>query len=63
MKIGYLFSVPLVEFRMDDHEGLCERLRTLFLKKAEEDHEVRNETKRDTQFGDLFESRFDLFHW
>ena len=63
MKIGYLFSVPLVEFRMDDHEELCEQLKTLFLKKAEEDEEVRNEIRRDTQHGDLFESRFDLFHW
>ena len=63
MKIGYLFSVPLVEFRMEDHEGLCKRLRTLFLEKAEEDQGVRNETKRDTQYGDLFESKFDLFYW
>ncbi len=63
MKTGYLFSVPLVEFKMDDHEGLCERLKTLFLKKAEEDPGVRNEISRDTQHGDLFESSFDLFHW
>ena len=63
MKLGYLFSVPLVEFRMENHEELCERLKTLFLKKAEEDQEVRNEIRRDTQYGDLFESRFDLFHW
>lgn len=63
MKIGYLFSVPLVEFRMDNHEDLCERLTTLFLKKAEEDQDVRNEIRRDTQHGDLFESKFDLFHW
>ncbi|MCH8959043.1 MAG: hypothetical protein IH835_06280 [Proteobacteria bacterium] len=63
MKIGYLFSVPLVDFRMDDHEDLCARLSTLFLKKAAEDHEVRNKIRRDTQFGDLFESRFDLFNW
>jgi len=63
MKIGYLFSVPLVEFRMDDHEGLCEQLTTLFLQKAEEDDGVRNEIRRDTQHGELFESKFDLFHW
>lgn len=63
MKIGYLFSVPLVEFRMDDHEGLCEQLTTLFLQKAEEDEEVRNEIRRDTQHGELFESKFDLFQW
>ncbi|MCH8221747.1 MAG: hypothetical protein IIA76_10510, partial [Proteobacteria bacterium] len=63
MKIGYLFSVPLVEFRMDDHEGLCEQLTTLFLQKAEQDDGVRNEIRRDTQHGDLFESKFDLFHW
>lgn len=63
MKIGYLFSVPLVEFRMDDHEGLCEQLTTLFLQKAEQDDGVRNEIRRDTQHGELFESKFDLFHW
>ena len=59
MKIGYLFSVPLVEFRMDDHEGLCEQLTTLFLQKAEQDDGVRNEIRRDTQHGELFESKFD----
>ena len=63
MKIGYLFSVPLVEFRMDNHEGLCEQLTTLFLQKAEQDDGVRNEIRRDTQHGELFESKFDLFHW
>ncbi len=63
MKIGYLFSVPLVECRMENHEGLCEQLRSLFLQKAEEDPGVRNEIRRDTQYGDLFESKFDLFQW
>lgn len=63
MKIGYLFSVPLVEFRMDDHEALCEQLKILFLQKAEKDQGIRNEIRRDTQHGELFESKFDLFHW
>ena len=63
MKIGYLFSVPLIEFKLDAHEELCKQLRILFLKRAKENQDVRNEIRRDTQFGDLFESKFDLFHW
>ncbi|MCH8896062.1 MAG: hypothetical protein IH927_07355 [Proteobacteria bacterium] len=35
----------------------------MFLQKAEEDDGVRNEIRRDTQHGELFESKFDLFHW
>jgi uncharacterized protein (TIGR02466 family) len=48
---------------MEDHEGLCEQLRSLFINKAAEGRKVRNEIRRDTQQGDVFESRFDLFHW
>lgn len=62
MKLGYLFATPLAEFQAENEKPLCDDLRTLFLEK-ESDEQVRNEIRRDTQHGELFESRFDLFEW
>ena len=58
-----LFSTAMAEARLPDHEGLCGELAELFLRREAEDQQVRNETQRATQFGPLFESRFDLFRW
>lgn len=57
-----LFAVPVAHFEMPDHEPLTAALAELFLSK-EGDPEVRNAIRRDTQKGELFESRFDLFQW
>ncbi len=63
MNVGYMFAVPLAETRMDNPESLCESLTQLFLEKERQGDTWRNELKRDTQHGPLFESRFDLFQW
>jgi len=58
-----LFSTPMADAQIGEHEILCDQLRTLFLAKEAEGDAVRNERQRATQFGPLFESRFDLFRW
>jgi uncharacterized protein (TIGR02466 family) len=57
-----LFAVPVAYFDMPDPEPLAEQLKRLFLECDGKD-EFRNTIRRDTQKGDLFESRFDLFTW
>lgn len=61
MKIHPLFSVPLLEFVHPDAEALCRSLAAFFLAREDEDH--RDDVRRDTQLGSLYESRFDLFYW
>ena len=63
MKIGNLFAVPLVEFRMEDHEDPCRELASLFLERESQGDAYRDKVRRDTQQGALFESVWDLFHW
>ncbi|MGD8977380.1 MAG: putative 2OG-Fe(II) oxygenase [Gammaproteobacteria bacterium] len=58
-----LFTTAMAEASMPDHEALCDELTALFLRRESEDDGVRNDTQRATQFGALFESRFDLFRW
>ena len=61
MQILQLFSVPLVEFTHHEAESLCPGLASFFL--AHEDDRFRDDRKRDTQLGPVFETRFDLFYW
>ncbi len=63
MKIAHLFAVPIVEFRLDDHEALNGELTALFLEREAEGDAYRNEIRRATQGAAVFESRFDLFRW
>jgi putative 2-oxoglutarate-Fe(II)-dependent oxygenase superfamily protein len=63
MKVIPFYSVPIIEFRMQDHEGLCAQLREIFLAKAAGATQFRNRIDRDTQKGSVFESRFDLYCW
>ena len=58
-----LFTTPLVEAQMPDHEPLCEALTDLFLDKEEQGDQFKYHRRRATQFGPLFESKFDLFRW
>ena len=62
MKITELFATPMAEAQMPEHEPVCEALKTLFLERSASD-EYRDPKRRGTQFGELFESRFDLFKW
>lgn len=61
MEIHSFFSVPLLEFKHPDADRLCPSLREFFLGLDQEQY--RDDIVRDTQMGDLFESRFDLFYW
>ena len=63
MKITPFYAVPIVEFRMQDHEALCAELREIFLAKEAEGGQYRNQTYRATQKGAVFESSFDLYLW
>lgn len=63
IKIRDLFSTPLIETQMADHEPVCEELRKLFLEKEHEGDRYKYHKRRATQFGPLFESKFDLFTW
>ncbi len=58
-----LFAVPLASFRLEKPEPLLGDLATLFLGAEQKGDAHRNETRRDTQHGALFESSFDLFRW
>lgn len=63
MILGHLFAVPLAEERMPEAESLNKELTRIFLEAEEAGDQYRNEIRRDTQHGALFESRFDLFRW
>jgi uncharacterized protein (TIGR02466 family) len=63
IKITDLFATPLGDTQMPTHEPVCEALTGLFLEKEREGDRYRYHKRRDTQFGNLFESRFDLFSW
>ena len=52
---------PLVTAEHPEAEQLCPVLRDFFL--AREREEFRDDIVRDTQVGEVFESRFDLFYW
>lgn len=61
MQLHQLYAVPLVEFEHPDADALCPVLREFFLAREDDDH--RDDIDRDTQFGHVYESRFDLFYW
>jgi len=61
MQIHHLYAVPLVEFVHPEAATVCPVLREFFL--AREDDAHRDDEARDTQFGGVYESRFDLFYW
>ncbi|NRB70628.1 MAG: hypothetical protein HRU51_01790 [Xanthomonadales bacterium] len=61
MQIHHLYTVPLIEFVHPDREQLCPSLRAFFL--AREQIQYKDDIERDTQLGEVFESRFDLFYW
>lgn len=63
IRITDIFTTPFVEARLADHEAVCEELRILLLEREAQGDKYRNEIRRVTQFGPLFESRFDLFRW
>lgn len=63
MQITPLFALPFAAHRMADHDALCRDLAALFLAKEAAGDAWRNEIRRSTQKGSLFESRFDLFQW
>lgn len=63
IRITDLFAMPLAEEQLPDHEPVCESLTRLFLEREKEGDRYRYERRRQTQFGPLFESRFDLFTW
>lgn len=63
MILGHLFAVPFAEERLENPEELTSELTRIFLDAEQKGDEFRNETRRDTQHGALFESRFDLFRW
>jgi uncharacterized protein (TIGR02466 family) len=63
VKLGHLFAVPLAELRLEEAAPLSAELGALFLAREAAGAEYRNEIRRDTQHGALFESRFDLFRW
>ena len=63
IRITDMFATPLVEARFPNHAPLCAALAKLFLEKEREGERYRDPQKRLTQFGPLFESRFDLFKW
>ncbi len=61
MQVHTLYAVPLVEFRHPDAASLCPDLKAFFLAREDDGH--RDDIERDTQFGRVYESRFDLFYW
>jgi uncharacterized protein (TIGR02466 family) len=63
IRITDLFTTPLADVTLPDHEPVCEELRQLFLEREKEGDAHRYHKRRETQFGDLFESKFDLFTW
>lgn len=62
-KVDQFFATPMAEVRMAKPEKLTKALSKLFLEKEKQGAEFKATYKRDTQHGDLFESRFDLFYW
>lgn len=63
MIIGHLFAVPLAEERIEKPAPFNAELTRVFLDAEKDPDKYRNEIRRDTQHGPLFESRFDLFNW
>lgn len=63
ISITDLFTMPMATAQIPNHQPLCEELTRLFLEKEKEGDKYRYHKRRATQFGPLFESKFDLFKW
>jgi uncharacterized protein (TIGR02466 family) len=61
IQLGSLFAVPFGEARLSPCEALNRQLETLFTQRTTE--EYRNPTPTHTPQSEMFESRFNLFHW
>lgn len=62
--INAWFATPVAQVRFEDNDKLNAELKELFLRKERDDADkVVNPNRFTTQFGALFESRFDLFTW
>ena len=61
VRVGPLFAVPFGEARLNPCENLNRQLETLFLAREDEAH--RNPTPSHIPQQELYESRFNLFHW
>lgn len=58
-----IFATPFAEVRFDDAPTLNVELAALFLERAAAGERYRSRRHADTQRGDLFESRLNLFSW
>jgi len=63
VKLENYFAMPFIMVPMPDHQAVCAELGALFLAREAEGEQWRYRTRRVTQHGPLFESRFDLFNW
>lgn len=63
MNVTDLFATPMADAQIPNHEPLCAALTRLFLEKEQAGDQYRYHRRRETQFGELFESKFDLFNW
>lgn len=57
------FGVPFAELELPNSGPLNEQLRTLFLQRGQQGGEYRNPAPTMALRPEVFESRFDLFHW
>lgn len=57
------FAVPFAELELPNAAPLNEQLRTLFLQRERQGVEYRNPDPSMKVQPEVFESRFDLFHW
>lgn len=58
-----LFAVPFAEVRLDGVDELNTELKELFLEREKAGEEFRSRKHADTQRGDIFESKLNLFAW
>jgi hypothetical protein len=52
IRITDLFTTPLADVTLPDHEPVCEELRQLFLEREKEGDAHRYHKRRETQFGE-----------
>jgi len=63
INVQTLFAVPLAVVRFSGAEALNDQLKGLFLEREKAGEEYRSRKHADTQRGDIFESRLNLFSW